>query len=101
MDFRVRIKIHIVKPLAVDYVAKGFYYFNEDLYSSPQFHMASRIGFRLLPKSVSEYSTLGGTSAYTLRLTRPFSSISRSWAVNTFWDTLPIDFFNSPKRLVP
>ena len=33
------------------------------LYSSPQAHMESRMGFRLLPSSVSEYSTLGGTSA--------------------------------------
>lgn len=33
------------------------------LYASPQFHMASRTGFRLYPSSVKVYSTLGGTSA--------------------------------------
>ena len=33
------------------------------LYSSPQAHIESRIGLRLLPNSVREYSTLGGTSA--------------------------------------
>lgn len=71
------------------------------LYSSPQFHMASRMGFRLSPKSVKMYSTLGGTSAYTVRVNKPFSSIARSCAVNTFCDTLPIDFFSSPNRFVP
>ena len=33
------------------------------LYPSPHAHMASRIGFRLYPSSVSVYSTRGGTSA--------------------------------------
>lgn len=33
------------------------------LYSSPQFHIASKIGLRLLPNSVRLYSTRGGTSA--------------------------------------
>lgn len=33
--------------------------------------------------------------------TSPLSSIARSWAVKTFWDTLPTDFFSSPKRFVP
>ena len=32
------------------------------LYASPQFLMASRMGFRLYPRSVSVYSTRGGTS---------------------------------------
>lgn len=63
--------------------------------------MASRIGFRLRPRSVREYSTRGGTSAYTSRCTRPFASIARSWTVSTFWETLPTHFFSSPKRLVP
>ena len=30
-----------------------------------------------------------------------FSSIARSWAVKTFCDTLPTDFFSSPNRFVP
>ena len=34
-----------------------------DLYASPHAHMESRMGFRLFPSSVNEYSTLGGTSA--------------------------------------
>lgn len=71
------------------------------LYSAPQLSMESRIGFKLWPSSVSEYSTLGGTSAYTLRSISPLSSISRSCAVSTFCDTLPMDFFSSPKRFVP
>ena len=71
------------------------------LYFSPQFHMASRIGCRLCPNSVKVYSTLGGTSAYTVRVNSPLSSIARSCAVSTFCDTFPIDFFNSPKRFVP
>ena len=62
--------------------------------------MASRMGFRLLPRSVRLYSTRGGTSAYTFRLTSPFASMSRSWAVSTFWDTLPMDFLSSPNRRV-
>ena len=33
------------------------------LYPSPHAHMASKIGFRLYPSSVSVYSTRGGTSA--------------------------------------
>ena len=33
------------------------------LYPSPHAHMASRIGFKLYPSSVSVYSTRGGTSA--------------------------------------
>ncbi len=33
------------------------------LYPSPHAHMESRIGLRLLPSSVREYSTFGGTSA--------------------------------------
>ena len=36
---------------------------SEALYSSPQFHRESKIGFRLLPSGVREYSTRGGTSA--------------------------------------
>ena len=33
------------------------------LYPSPQAHMESRMGFRLRPSGVREYSTRGGTSA--------------------------------------
>lgn len=47
--------------------------------------MGSRMSLRPHPVSVRVCSTLGGTSAYTLRVSRPLSSISRSWAVSTFW----------------
>lgn len=40
----------------------GFYRPFFTLYASPQFHMASKIGLRLQPKSVNVYSTRGGTS---------------------------------------
>lgn len=39
--------------------------------------------------------------SHILRFMSPLSSISRSCAVNTFCDTLPMDFFSSPKRFVP
>ena len=71
------------------------------LYSSPQFHIASKTGFKLCPNSVNVYSTRGGTSGKTVRISKPLSSICRSWEVSTFWLTLPMDFFNSPNRFVP
>lgn len=71
------------------------------LYSSPQSHIASNTGFRLYPNSVKVYSTRGGTSGKTVRISKPLSSICRSWDVSTFWLTLPIDFFNSPNLFVP
>ena len=71
------------------------------LYSSPQFHIASKTGFKLWPSSVKVYSTRGGTSGKTVLISRPLSSICRSWEVSTFWLTLPMDFFNSPNRFVP
>lgn len=53
-----------------------------------------------MPKSVSLYSTRGGTSGKTSLSIIPFSSNERRLAVNTFWLTPLSDFFNSPKRLV-
>jgi len=37
------------------------------MYSFPQSHIASRIGTRVFPNSVSEYSVFGGTTGYTVR----------------------------------
>ena len=63
--------------------------------------MASITGFRLRPTSVKEYSTLGGTSGYTFRLTSPSASMLRRLAVSTFWDMLPMDRFRALNRMVP
>src|SRR5581483_10289310 len=40
----------------------------------PQSHIALTTGFRLIPNGVREYSTLGGTWAYTWRCTKPSRS---------------------------
>ncbi len=40
------------------------------------------------PSSESEYSTLGGTSGYTVRITIPSLSMERRLSVNTFWLTV-------------
>lgn len=71
------------------------------LYLIPHSVIASITGCRLYPVSVNVYSTCGGTSAKTLRVKRPLSSIERKFDVSTFWLTLPILFFSSPKRFVP
>ena len=44
----------------------------------PQAYMDCRIGKRLSPRSVRLYSTLGGTTAYTLRAIKPSPSSSRN-----------------------
>lgn len=36
-----------------------------------------------------------------MRIKSPRSSICRRLEVRTFWEMCPMDFFNSPKRLVP
>ena len=46
--------------------------------SSPHLCIAMRTGQRLFPKGVREYSTLGGTSAYTNLFTILCLSISRN-----------------------
>jgi NADPH2:quinone reductase len=50
--------------------------------------------------SVSEHSTFGGTSAYTLRWMIPSASSSRSCLVSMRWVTPGMARFNSPKRQV-
>lgn len=71
------------------------------LYSVPQSDSASSTGLSERPVLVSEYSTRGGTSGYTLRFTSPSSSIERNDAVSIFWLTLPMERFSSLKRIVP
>ena len=63
--------------------------------------MVSIMGPRLLPRSVSEYSTLGGISLYAVRLTRPSASMSLRLAERTFCDTPARESFSSPNLLVP
>ncbi len=55
------INIRKTRSSTVKVLLRGFYCLA--LYASPHAHMESKMGFRLLPSSVSEYSTLGGTSA--------------------------------------
>src|SRR5260221_14754662 len=52
------------------------------LYVTPQSRISIRIGSKLLPNSVREYSTFGGTWRYTSRWTTPSSSSSRSCKVS-------------------
>lgn len=49
---------------------------------SPQFFITSKTDIKLLPSSVSVYSTRGGTSLKSWRLIKPSASNSRSCFVN-------------------
>jgi len=55
------------------------------LYSLPHTSIASSMGRIVSPSSLREYSTLGGTSAYTVRIIIPSDSIERRFSVSTFW----------------
>lgn len=96
-------KLHKLKHSEKSEIFNSIYYLSIFLflYCSPHKNIESSIGFKLSPVSVREYSTLGGISAYAFLLTSPSSSISRSCCVRIFWLMEPMDFFNSPKRLVP
>lgn len=63
-------------------------------------HSSSRcnIGKSASPFSVREYSTLGGSSLNSSRITKPSCSISLSWSVSTFLDITLIRTAISPKR---
>ena len=50
---------------------------------------------------VSVYSTRGGTTAYTLRVTRPPRSMRRKVCVSIFWEIPSMDCINSEGRLLP
>ena len=69
-------------------------------YFSPHAAISFNTGCKDMPVLVSVYSTLGGTSANTLRESSLLSSNSFKLLVSTFWEH-PTLFFNSPKRLVP
>ena len=57
--------------------------------------MAERIGRMDSPSSVSEYSTLGSTSGYTVRRIIPSDSSWRRLSVSAFWLTPSRDFRSS------
>gem|GEM_PF-225841 len=69
--------------------------------ASPHAFSAAITGCRLRPRAVRLYSTLGGTSAYTLRAIRPSDSSSRNWLVSMRWVTLGRRRRSSLKRSVP
>ena len=50
------------------------------------------------PNSDKAYSTLGGTSGYTVRVMIPSASIERKLSVNTFWLMPSKSRFSSLKR---
>ena len=47
--------------------------------------MARMMGRMELPSSLRAYSTRGGTSGYTVRVTMPSSSMERRLSVRAFW----------------
>jgi hypothetical protein len=54
----------------------------------------------LSPSSVSEYSTLGGTTGYTVRVKSPLASSSRSCCVSILGVAWGMSLRSSPKRSV-
>lgn len=67
-------------------------------------HQASKdriVGSSSLVAVVMAYSTLGGTSAKTVRVMRPSASSSRSCTVSMCCVTPGMARFNSPKRYFP
>jgi len=70
-------------------------------YAAPQSRISVKIGIKLRPSSVMEYSTFGGTTGYTVRVMRFCSSSSRSWWVSTRGVAERMAFCSSLKRRVP
>ena len=64
-------------------------------------HSPFKIGFRVMPISLNEYSTLGGTSGKTFLRTIPCSSSSRSCCVKVLVVISPKSLCSSLKRMVP
>ena len=60
--------------------------------------MESKTGFKVSPNSLKAYSTLGGTSGYTVHMMIPSDSRDRRLSVNTFWLIPSRPFFSSLKR---
>lgn len=69
-------------------------------FSWPQLAISFKIGLRLCPSSVKEYSTRGGISLNCWRLIRPSASSSFSCSLKTFRDIEGILAAISPKRRV-
>ena len=70
--------------LVFDSLSSEKAYSNDFRYFVPHASMASRIGVRDIPKSLREYSTLGGTSGKTVRIIIPSLSMARRLSVSTF-----------------
>src|SRR5258708_1714238 len=60
--------------------------------------MVCKTGPIFRPRSVSEYSTVGGEVCMTFRTMTAFSSNSRKRVVKTLAETFPRSLFKSPKR---
>ena len=86
--------------LCFTYIYMIHYFLRLRRYFSPHAAISPNTGCKESPVLVSVYSTLGGTSANTLRERSLLSSNSFKLLVSTFWEH-PTLFFNSPKRLVP
>ncbi len=60
-----------------------------------------RCGRSPFPDSVRQYSTRGGTSGYTFRVTKPSASSERSVTVSIRCEISPMDLWMSLNRMVP
>lgn len=70
------------------------------IYPVPHFIISIIIGMKLIPISVKEYSTLGGTSLYTFLFTSLSRSSSLNCCVSTPLEMVVINFWSSLKRIV-
>lgn len=68
------------------------------LYASPQACIELSMGRMDSPRGERAYSTLGGTSAYTVLVMMPSVSMERRLSVRTFWLMPSNDFCSSLKR---
>ena len=71
------------------------------MWLAAQFTSSSTSGMNDMALSVSEYSTRGGTSAYTLRATKPSRSSERRVDVSTFWEMSGMLLCKALKRMLP
>ena len=70
------------------------------MWVTPQWYMPCKIGNKLPPFSVSEYSTLGGTTGYTTRVISALSSSSRNCCVSILGVASGTSLRNCEKRSV-
>ena len=68
--------------------------------SCPHLQKALKIGIMLFPFSDKQYSTLGGTWGYSLRITMPSFSNSFSWLLSILCVTFPNARFISLQRRI-